>query len=414
MHGDTIPILCPTFSPPLIHGAAAITGWVAEGRPVQEILARFSGPFSSEDAMLSAAFDTAVLAFLSNQPELGLVLQADVLVAAQQFRVRGGGARLRLLAIAAGGGLQTNMPIEFITAHLDVSLDILFVLPGVELPERVPDHDVAICVVSDSLPDTLRRLQPILARWPRPVLNDSNRVVGGRIAGLTREGMAQLFADAAGLCAPATISCDRAEVDRALAAEDPADTLLPGLAFPLLCRPEGSHAGHLLERLENAAELAVYRDSVSAARLTVTQFVDARDAQGMFRKSRVALVQGRPFLCHMAVSDCWMIHYLNAGMTENPARRDAEALEFETFDTGFAHRHRTAFASLNARLGLDYVILDCTETPDGRLLLFEVEMAAIVHLLDPVNIFAYKQAPMRRMFAAFEDMLHQVAGRVCV
>ena len=409
MPNDHVPVLCPNLSPPLIEGAAAIAGQVAAGQPVAAMLQALSGPFPTENAMMAAAFDTAVLAFLSNQRELGLALQSDVLANALLYRYRSAGKGLRLLAIATAGDLQTNMPIEFITAHLNVRLDILFVLPGVPLPERMPEHDVAICVVSDSAPDTLIRLQPILARWPRPVLNDPNRAADGRVDHLTRAGIAALLADIPGLCAPATTACDRADIDRALSSDNLAGALLPNAAFPLLLRPEGSHAGHQLARLDDVGALTAYRDSISAARFTVTQFVDARDAQGMYRKSRVALVQGRPFLCHMAVSENWMIHYLNAGMTDDPARREAEARAFDAFDDEFALRHRSAFTALHARLGLDYVIIDCAETPDGRLLLFEVEMAAIVHLLDPVEMFAYKQAPMRRMFAAFGDMLHTAA-----
>ena len=83
-----------------------------------------------------------------------------------------------------------------------------------------------------------------------------------------------------------------------------------------------------------------------------------------------------------------------------------------TFEADFVPRHRAALAMLQARLGLDYVILDCAEAPDGRLLLFEVEMAAIIHLLDPVALFPYKQPQMRRVFAAFGALLERVAQRV--
>jgi hypothetical protein len=54
---------------------------------------------------------------------------------------------------------------------------------------------------------------------------------------------------------------------------------------------------------------------------------------------------------------------------------------------------------------MDYVLLDCAEGPDGRLLLFEVEMAAIIHLLDSPELFPYKPPQMRRVFKAFEEML---------
>ena len=114
----------------------------------------------------------------------------------------------------------------------------------------------------------------------------------------------------------------------------------------------------------------------------------------------------------MAVSGHWMVHYLNAGMTESAARRAEEARAMAQFDHGFARRHAGAFEALHARLGFDYYQIDCAETRDGRLLLFEADAAAIVHLMDPPEMFPYKPAQMRRVFAAFERMLRMRADAI--
>jgi hypothetical protein len=149
---------------------------------------------------------------------------------------------------------------------------------------------------------------------------------------------------------------------------------------------------------------------MTAAEAFVTPFVDYRGADGLFRKYRIALIDGAPFLCHMAVSAHWMVHYLNAGMTESAAKRDEEAQAMLSFDAGFARRHAAAFAAFVERIGLDYVALDCAETADGRLLLFEADVAAIVHAMDPPELFPYKPAQMRRVLAAFRDLLAARAG----
>ena len=416
MFDESLPSLSATLAPPVIQGAAPLAEQVAEGVTVGCILARLSGPFADDDTMLAAAFDTSVLSFLSNRCDLGLALQRDVLASCALFRVAGGpGAepssapQLRLLALAAPGDLQMNMPIEFITRHLNVRLDVLYMLPHQALPAVIPDHDVAICIISDSDPDALMRLVPLLARWPRPVLNDPGRVAGGRIEDLTRDGIARLFADAPDIMAPPTVWRSRGEIADFLASGAGIEALLPGGTWPLLVRPVGSHAGHLLERLDTPEELAVYLAALGAERFYLSAFVDYRDADGFYRKHRIALIGGAPFLCHMAVSDHWMIHYLNAGMADSDAKRADEAAAMANFDAGFVVQHQDAIAALQQRLGLDYVILDCAQAPDGRLLLFEVEMAAIIHLLDPVDRFAYKQPQMRRVFAAFDGLLHRAA-----
>ncbi len=114
-----------------------------------------------------------------------------------------------------------------------------------------------------------------------------------------------------------------------------------------------------------------------------------------------------PLLCHRAISSHWMVHYLNAGMDADAGKRAEEARAMAEFDRDFAVRHRDAFAGLQARIGLDYYQIDCAETADGRLLVFEADVAAIVHLMDPPDRYPYKPAQMRRVFAAFERMLRR-------
>jgi len=90
------------------------------------------------------------------------------------------------------------------------------------------------------------------------------------------------------------------------------------------------------------------------------------------------------------------------------------------FDSDFAARHARAFDALSRRISLDYFVIDCAELPDGRLLVFEVDVAAIVHAMDPPATFPYKQPAMRRLFTAFQDALRRAyerqegrAGIVC-
>ena len=107
-----------------------------------------------------------------------------------------------------------------------------------------------------------------------------------------------------------------------------------------------------------------------------------------------------------------MIHYANAGMLEDAGKRREDEAAMADFANGFAKRHEAALDEISSALGLDYVLIDCAEAPDGRLLLFEVEMAAIIHMLDPAETFPYKAPQMTRIFASFGRMLEQAAGLV--
>src|ERR1019366_9485477 len=132
---------------------------------------------------------------------------------------------------------------------------------------------------------------------------------------------------------------------------------------------------------------------------------------GLFHKYRIVVVDGRPYAWHLAIADRWDIWYLNAGMSLCASKRLEEETFMRTFDIGFAQRHRTALAGMIDRIGLDYFTVDCAETRDGSLLIFEVDNTAIVHNMDPPALFPYKGPQMQNVFDAFAAMLHRRAAR---
>ena len=62
------------------------------------------------------------------------------------------------------------------------------------------------------------------------------------------------------------------------------------------------------------------------------------------------------------------------------------------------------------RIGLDYFGIDCAQTAEGKLLLFEADVAMIVHLMDSPSVFPYKVPQMRKVFAEFGAMLKDRAS----
>jgi len=344
----------------------------------------------------SAVLDLSTLAILTGDMAGGLDLQAQALQRQRIYRrAPAGPTSLRLLAIAAPGDLMANTPLDFLLAGSDIELITLYVSADHPLPQTVPDHDVAFLAVGESEANKpiLDALGPRLANWPRPILNADP----ARIAGLTRDGVAAMMAGAPGLLAPMAERLDRAQ----FAAET---------AFPIIARPIGSHAGRGLEKLDDAAAVHAYLAAQPAERFYVSPFIDYARADGLFRKQRIAFMQGRPFLCHHAVSAHWMVHYMNAAMLDCPENRAEEAATMRHFDQDFAARHRQAFEALAARMGLDYFAIDCGETRDGKLLLFEADVAMIVHDMDPPDLFPYKAPQMQVVFEAFQAMLRRAAA----
>jgi glutathione synthase/RimK-type ligase-like ATP-grasp enzyme len=209
---------------------------------------------------------------------------------------------------------------------------------------------------------------------------------------------------------PKTIRTDRATLGALAAGDIDVAELLPGDAFPLIVRPLGSHAGTDLDKVVDVAELSAYLGRVAGDEFYLSRFVDYSGPDGLFRKYRIVLIDGVPYICHFAISQHWMIHYLNAGMAESLDKREQEAACMLHFDREFALRHRETLLEINRRIGLDYVGIDCAETQDGRLLMFEIDNAMIVHGMDPVDMFAYKKPVMQKVFTAFRALLESVRG----
>jgi len=402
---EPIPRLSETVEPPVVAGTAALSTAAARGAGF-EVLSSLVGQQDKEAA--ARLYDMAIVYQLSFRRAEGLGLQDDALASSWLFRVRRENpapADLRLLALMAPGDLMTNTPLDFITNHLNVRLDLLFLLPDEALPAVVPDHDAMFFAVGEADDATLARLRRLFRAWPRPVLNDP-----GLLPALERDTLAGSLTGAPGLCSPSAVAVSRATLDGLVDGGGDIAGILPGCSYPVLIRPFGSHAGAGLKKIDDPAALASYMMFSVAASYYVTAFVDYRSADGLFRKYRVAFIDRRPYLCHMAVSRNWMVHYLNAGMTESPEKRADEAQAMARFDATFAARHRRAFAALHERLPFDYYSIDCGELPDGRLVVFEADSAAIIHLMDPEDLFPYKHPHMRRVFDAFGAMLKRRAA----
>jgi hypothetical protein len=386
-------------------GTAALAHRAYASGGAADLLGVVGRPAATVPEVAALTFDMALAHELQFRPGPARALQAQALERASLFRVGErfvplGERPLRLLAVMAPGDLMVNTPLDFITAHLDVRLDLLFVRPDRPLPERMPEHDVAFFAVSETDTATLRRLAPLFAAWPRPALNDPARVLR-----LTRDGVAAAFCATPGVATPRILAVSRARLLTMAAS----GVLEAEYVYPVLLRPLGSHAGHDLELLEGPDELGDYLRRIAAEQFFLADFIDYRAADGLFHKYRLVFIAGRPFVCHMAASEHWMVHYLNAGMAESAGKRALEAAAFAAFEDGFATRHRAALAAIDAWVGLDYHQIDCAELPDGRLLLFEADTAAIIHTMDSPDMFPYKPGQMRRVMQAFGDMLRRRA-----
>ncbi len=331
------------------------------------------------------------------QRESALDMQAKALAARSIFRLKGPvKPGIRLLAFMGPGDLINNIPLEFIVDNSDIRLDLLFLSPDQALPEIIPDHDVAIVALSESGKNRplLARVEELSAIWPRPILNRPQH-----ISRCARDTACRLLSDIPELKIAPTQRVCREQIRTS--------------GFPIIIRPVDTHAGKGLAKLDAASDLETYLAVQPESEFFVAEYIDYRSRDGLFRKYRIALIDGRPYLCHLAISENWMVHYHSAEMGTSRQKRDEEAAVMQSFAGDFASRHARALDAIAERLGLDYVILDCGEMPDGRLLFFEADIAGWIHATDPVDTFPYKPEHMQKAFDAFRQLLVKQSGSHC-
>jgi hypothetical protein len=380
-------------------GLAPLARLAFTGADLTGLRARLLDRLAHNENDANALMDLSIVLQLMGQRDLGLAVQAMALEIQQLYRIRcsADSAGIRLLAILSPGDLTENNALEFLVEGSDITLDLLYVSPGKPLPATLPDHDVAMVAVceTDRNRPLLQHMEALVKSWPRPVL-----CAPDRIARLSRDGACRLLASAPGLVMPVTNRIDRPTLEE-----------IPAGAFPIIVRPVDSQKGRGLMKLDNPVAIIDYLRTRPENAFYVAPYVEYGSADGQYRKYRIVLINQRPYACHMAISDHWVVHYLSAGMVENATKRAEEARFFKSFDEDFRRRHHDALLSIAQRLELEYVGIDCGETPDGALLIFEVDSGMTVHAMDPVDVFPYKQPQMQKVFRAFRQMLLDASVR---
>ena len=391
-------------------GIAKLSKLAFDGVDLTPLHSQLVTKYIFEPDNAAALIDLSTIEQLFGNDRDGVARQGEALMLRQVFHSPCSAAKpaLRLLALAAPGDVGNNTPLEFLLEGSDIALSTLYIVPGRPLPDPLPEHDLAIVAAceADGNRAVLAEIERLLPSWPKPVLNHPEQ-----IASLARERLHSLLKNVRGLVMPATVRIDRTTLSEIAVGRADLTAHLPDGGFPLVVRPLDSHAGRGLQKLDDAPALTRYLAERQERGFYISRFVDYRSPDGLFRKYRIVFIGGKPYACHMAIADQWMLYYLNAGMAESTAKKIEEERFMTGFDHEFAKRHHAALAGIAERVDLDYFGIDCAQTAEGSLLLFEADVAMIVHLMDSPTIFPYKVTQIRRLFADFAAILKDCAGR---
>jgi len=148
--------------------------------------------------------------------------------------------------------------------------------------------------------DTLSEIDQLIRTWPKPVLN-----LPQHIYQLDRDRLHVMLKSIPGVTIPTTAVFSRKRLGDITRDGGLLRNSMQDGGFPLIVRPIDCHAGQGLAKLDIASDIDAYLSQQPDYDFFISPYVDYRGTDGLFRKYRIVFVDGRPYPCHMAISDQW-------------------------------------------------------------------------------------------------------------
>jgi hypothetical protein len=302
------------------------------------------------------------------------------------YRGTGQGISILLLVSARGG----NIPARHWISDRQFEIHVLYAEyydPAVPLPS----HALVVNLIGDAdlCERALVAAEAVVARSAARLINPPARV---RQTG--RAANARRLAGIEGVITPRILCVSRASLGSA-----------GSLEYPVLLRAPGYHTGQHFHLARDPAELAHAARALPGKEYLLISYLDARGADGFYRKYRVMIVGGVIYPLHLAIGPHWLLHYYSSAMADEPSHR-AEELRFLTaMPEVLGPRAMKALAGIAGALGLDYCGVDFALAPDGALLLFEANATMVAADPGPDPRWDYRRPAIRNVIAAAANLL---------
>jgi len=307
-------------------------------------------------------------------------------LAPQPFGGAGPGIAVLLLVSANGGNIPTRSLLD----------DTVFAVTALYAEHHdpalpLPPHALIFNAVGDAdlCGEALRQARAIADRSSTSVVNAPARVAATGRAEIARrmKGLTDVVAPAIGV----------------VRRDDPAG--FDALMYPHLFRSPGFHTGQHFVRVERRQDVAAAIADLPGDELLAIAPLDARGADGRFRKYRAMLIDGAAYPLHLAVSANWKVHYFSADMAGCESLRAEEAAFLADMPAVLGPHAVAALNAIAAELDLDYAGVDFAVAPDGRLLLFEANPGMVISPPGPEPMWDYRRDSIDRALAAVKHLL---------
>lgn len=273
---------------------------------------------------------------------------------------------------ASGDGVQVtaslagNLPIlDYVLAQPALRRNIELAMAGydrIALPPGAAVNIFNLVGDADAAGNALHTVQQIANQvGPRRLFNPPSRVIG-----TARARLPTTLAGVPGCRVPRVVAA--APGDRAALRE-----ACRGFGcWPLILRARGFHGGDNMVKVENSDALEalpelpwLYGD------IFLLEYVDCRGADGLYEKTRIAMVDGQPYPRHSIISGDWLTNtHSRQWMHDDEAlrRREEQRLAWLVRE-GLAER-KDLFREIHSRIGLDVYGIDLA-LRDDHIVVFE-------------------------------------------
>jgi glutathione synthase/RimK-type ligase-like ATP-grasp enzyme len=279
-------------------------------------------------------------------------------------------------------------------------------------PQRnIEKPDIIINCINDadiskkSLNIAIQITNSIRQRWPDvKVFNNPSA-----IARTTRDKIYEQFHHLPDLYIPKVIRIAPSGADEVLELAAKAK-----LDFPFLMRECGAHESTGLQVIRNQEDrVRLEKYAYDGREFYLTEFVNNKNSEGFYNKVRFVIIGGKIYARHFMTSPQWMVHadVHYHYMAENEAAKKAEQNFIGNYKTIISSQALAALEKINADLGLDYLGFDVAPMPDGRLLVFEINVAQNALLSIDFEKFPYMKENKERIVQGLNDTVNQILSQ---
>jgi hypothetical protein len=285
----------------------------------------------------------------------------------------GTGHPVRLLLLVAAAGINTRTA-RFCDRRLFETITVA--AEFISDATSIPAHDVVFNAIGEAEgTEAIAAVQRFGALTDRRILN-----APAAVCATTRVANAARLGTLPGVITARTVRVARERVvDLALARE---------LGLPFLLRVPGHHTGEYFERVDDLAQLDAVLAHLPGQELLAMSFLDARDAQGRYRKFRMMIVDGKLYPLHAAVGATWKLHFFSG--THGDEERALDQAFLADPQAVIGTRAFSALHAIATVLNLDYGGIDFAVDPAGNVLVFEANATMTVPEADVDPQFAYR------------------------